>query len=149
MTTRTLEFLAIILMAIALVPSGAHLFALSNKMPLGRDAYFTVQQIYAGWALFGIVLFASLIVNGALAVLMRNDRPAFIFALVAVVAVVANLAIFFIWTFPANQATANWTGIPENWETLRSQWEYSHAANAIVMFLGFCSVTLAALSASR
>jgi hypothetical protein len=34
---------------------------------------------------------------------------------------------------------------PENWETLRQQWEYSHAVNAGVMLLAFCAATLAAL----
>ena len=44
--------------------------------------------------------------------------------------IVANLAIFFVWTFPANQATNNWTVVPKNWNKLRIQWEYSHAAHA-------------------
>jgi hypothetical protein len=55
------------------------------------------------------------------------------------------LAIFFLWTFPANQATNNWTTIPGHWEQLREQWEYSHAVNAVVAFVAFCSITLSAL----
>ena len=35
---------------------------------------------------------------------------------------------------------------PENWQALRAQWEYSHAANALVMFASFCLVTLSALT---
>jgi hypothetical protein len=48
------------LTALALVPSGAHLAALPNKMAMAQAAYFVAQQIYAGWALFGIVLFGAL-----------------------------------------------------------------------------------------
>jgi len=146
MLAKPVQFLAILFMALALVPGGAHLFELSNKIGLGEDAYFAVQQIYAGWALFGIVLFGALTVNLALAIVLRGDRPAFHFATIGFLAVVANLAIFFTWTFPANQATANWTEVPPNWETLRTQWEYSHAVNALVTFVGFLSVTLAALT---
>lgn len=43
-----LKLLAIVLTAVALVPSAAHLFELPGKIDLARDAYFTVQSIYAG-----------------------------------------------------------------------------------------------------
>jgi hypothetical protein len=45
-------------------------------------------------------------------------------ATAALAALVAAQAIFCIWTFPANQATDNWTSQPQNWEILRQQWEY-------------------------
>jgi hypothetical protein len=48
------------LTSLALVPGGAHLAALPNKMAMARTDYFIVQQIYAGWSLFGIVLFGAL-----------------------------------------------------------------------------------------
>jgi hypothetical protein len=65
----------------------------------------------------------------------------FVLALVAFFSIARSLAIFFIWTYPANQATDNWTTVPANWEQLRWQWEYSHAA-----FVAFCSLTLSALA---
>ena len=46
-----LKILALILTAIILVPSGAHLFELPGKINLDREAYFIVQGIYYGWAL--------------------------------------------------------------------------------------------------
>ena len=47
---RTIHAFAVILTAVALVPSGAHLAELPNKLSLDRDQYFVVQQIYRGWA---------------------------------------------------------------------------------------------------
>jgi hypothetical protein len=143
---EVVQFLALVLTALALVPSGAHLFALPNKIGLAQDQYFVVQNIYRGWALFGIVLFGALIANLALALLLRGRGPPFILALVAFFCIALSLAIFFIWTYPANQATDNWTTIPANWEQLRWQWEYSHAANAVITFVAFCSVTLSVLA---
>jgi hypothetical protein len=35
--------------------------------------------------------------------------------------------------------------IPDNWEQLRREWEYSHAANAAMTFAAFCAVTLSVL----
>ncbi len=60
--------------------------------------------------------------------------------------IAATLALFFVWTYPANQATGNWTSAPENWEQLRTQWEYSHAANAALTFVALLCAVGAALS---
>jgi len=59
MALQLIQSLAIILTALALVPSGAHLAALPNKIAMAQAAYFVAQQIYAGWTLFGIVLFGA------------------------------------------------------------------------------------------
>jgi hypothetical protein len=56
-----------------------------------------------------------------------------------------NLAAFAIWTRPVNLATDNWTKRLAPWKTMRPQWEYSHAVNAGITFLAFCTATLAAL----
>jgi hypothetical protein len=142
---KIVQFLALVLTALALVPSGAHLFALPNKISLGAEHYFIAQSIYRGWSLFGIVLFGALIANLALALLLRGRGAPFFLALFGFFSIALTLVIFFTWTYPANQATNNWTMIPNDWEQLRRQWEYSHAANAVVTFAAFCSVALSSL----
>lgn len=145
MGLRVLQFLAIVFVALALAPGGAHLFALPNKIGLPQDQYFTVQGIYRGWALLGIVLFGALAACLALTVALGRRRLPFLLALTAFFLVAATLVIFFAWTYPANQATANWTMVPANWAELRAQWEYSHAVNAVLTFLALCAVTLSTL----
>ena len=135
---KTLQFIAIVLTALALVPGGAHLFALPNKIHLSESSYFIAQNIYRGWALLGIVLIGAVLANAALAVLMRGQRPAFILALISTLCLIATLAIFFTFTYPANQVTNNWTQVPANWEELRWQWEVSHAVNAAITFAALC-----------
>ena len=81
MPLKVVQFLALALTALALVPSGAHLFELANKMSLGAEQYFIVQRIYRGWSLFGIVLFGALIANLALALLLRGRGAPFALAL--------------------------------------------------------------------
>ena len=146
---RALQFVALVLTALALAPAGAHLFALPNKIQLPADQYFVTQGIYRGWAVLGVLLFAALAATLALAYAVRATGAPFWFAIAAFVAIVLNLAIFFAWTYPANVATDNWTHIPANWEQLRAQWEYSHAANAVILFVAFCSVVLSTLLAER
>jgi hypothetical protein len=149
MNLRVVQFFAVVLTALAVVPAGAHLFELPNKIDLPRDAYLVVQGVYAGWALFGIVDLAALVMNVVLAVRLRRQPPAVYFAAVAAVCFVVFFAIFFPWTFTANQATANWTTLPDNWSGLRQEWEYSHAVNAVVMLIALCSVTLAVITAKQ
>jgi len=140
-----LQFLAITLTALALVPGGAHLFALPNKFHLAASDYFVTQSIYSGWALLGIVLIAAILANAALTVLMRGQEAPFFYTLINLLCLLATLAIFFAFTYPANQATHNWTEVPANWEQLRWRWEISHAVNACITFIGFCSLTISLL----
>ena len=145
MALRLIQFLAIILTALALVPSGAHLAAMPNKMAMAQAAYFVAQQVYAGWAFFGIVLFGALAANLAHAIVLPKVGRSCGYALASFLLIAANLAIFFVWTLPTNQATNNWTIVPKNWNELRIQWEYSHAANAVVTFAALVCVVIAVL----
>jgi hypothetical protein len=146
MRPRLAPFAAIILTALALVPAGAHLLALPNKIGLPQTEYFVVQGIYRGWALLGIILFASLAADVVLAIKLRHDRDAFAAALAGALLIAATLVIFFIWTYPANQATENWVIAPLNWQILRRHWEYAHAVNAVLTFLALCAVTTASIA---
>jgi hypothetical protein len=80
-----------------------------------------------------------------LAVLLRGQGARFWLAAAAAGLLATTLVVFFLWTYPANQATENWTLVPENWRGLRSQWEYSHATNAVLVFVAYCCVAFAAL----
>jgi Na+/proline symporter len=146
---RVLQFIAIVLTALCLVPAGAHVLELANKIDLDQDRYITVQQIYRGWALLGFPLIAAIGVNGWAAVMMRRQTKSTACAAAAAVLLCLGLVIFFTWTFPVNQVTSNWSVAPVNWQALRAQWEYSHAANAGVTFLALCSSIASSLLWSR
>ena len=142
---RLLQFVAVILTALALVPSGAHLFELPHKLALSKEQYFVVQSIYRGWSLFGAVIIAAIAANLLLAVMLFRRGKAFWLNFAAGLILAGTLAIFFEWTYPANQATSNWTVQSADWETLRRQWELSHAANAVLTFVALCCAALSAI----
>src|SRR5215472_639556 len=85
MALRLVQFLAIMLTALAFVPS------VPNKMAMAQAAYFVAQQTYAGWALFGIVLFGALIANLAHAIMLRKLGRSFGYALASFLLIAANL----------------------------------------------------------
>lgn len=139
-------FIAFLFCGLALGPALAHLLALPNKIALDRDQYFTVQQIYRGWALLGIVVFGALISTLGLAVVLRGERRPALWALLAFLCIAGTQGIFWSFTYPANQATVNWTEIPAGWELLRTQWEYSHAASAGLNLIALLALVLSVLS---
>ncbi|MFC3163171.1 hypothetical protein [Ciceribacter thiooxidans] len=138
-----MRFLAVVITGLAVIAPAAHAFVLPNKIRLPKAEYFTVQQIYNGWWIIGLLLPIAFLANGANAIWLRNDRVSLILSVAAAALILANLAIFALFTQPANAVTQNWTVQPENWEALRIQWEYSHAANAVITFLAFCCAALA------
>jgi hypothetical protein len=142
----TLQVTAILLTAIAMAGGWAHLLELPNKIRLSRADYLTVQQIYRGWAFLGIAVVGALLSTAALAAHQFGKGRSFYLALGAAVCIALSLVVFFTVTYPANKATQNWTVLPEGWEDLRRQWEYSHAAGAILYLAALAMLALSVIA---
>jgi hypothetical protein len=124
--------------AILLVPSGAHVLEMSRKLLMDRDSYFISQQIYLGWAWFGVPIVLKIGLDTVLGfALRRSNRLAAHAALASATLIAVGLVVFFIWVEPANTATSNWASRPDNWQTLRQSWEYGHLAIAGCTALAF------------
>lgn len=149
MFLATVRFLSLLFVALALAPSAAHLLELPHKIALSHDDYLVVQQIYRGWALLGIVVFGALVSTLLLAIVSRRRPRQFALALAAFLCIVATQVVFWIYTYPTNAATHNWTVLPQGWEALRAQWEYSHATGAVLNVAAMILLILAMLAAVR
>jgi hypothetical protein len=124
----------------------AHVLELPNKITLSRDAYLTVQHIYRGWALLGFVVAGALLSTLSLTIKLRKQHRAFLFSLLAFLCIAGTQVIFWTYTQPANQATHNWTMLPEQWEALRQQWEYSHATSAGLNLVALMALIVSVLT---
>lgn len=134
----TVQFGAILLVALSLVPGGAHLLELPAKMRLDREDYLVAQRLYRGWALSGIPLVGALVATLWLAVLSNGLAVAA--AALACFLLGTTLLLFLVWIRPVNLQTHGWSVAPPNWQALRGRWEFGHAVNAVL--------TLAALAAA-
>jgi hypothetical protein len=144
MLLKTWRFLAVMLTAFALAAALAHLMELPGKMTydarlyvlLHRTLYPTFGQT-AGWA-EGL----ALILVVGLAWRVRQRGAAFPLTLAAAVCQAAAMAVFLAFVQPANVTMASWPldSIPPEWAGWRDQWEYGHAARAVLQ-----TGTLAAL----
>lgn len=138
-------FVALMATVLALGAALAHAYSLANKMALDETAYLHAQRAYDGWHFVGFAL--PLQVIGMIAVIVYHRRDAAILrpAILALALCLAAQAVFWIWTFPANQATQNWTLMPPDWPALRAQWEYSHLAGASCQLAAMGALVVAVL----
>jgi hypothetical protein len=143
MSRNTALILSILFTALMLVPAGAHLMSLPNKIGMNAQDYLAAQQAYAGWNLSGIVVITALITTFWLGWMCRHDATLRGFVFVALACIVLTQVVFWTLNFPGNAATSNWTQLPDNWETLRSRWELGHALAAVLTLLAFLSLLTA------
>jgi hypothetical protein len=139
-----IRFITIVFATITLSALLAHLMELPGKIYLSKENYQLVQQIYRGWAWLGIFEIGAILLTLVWAI-VESKKTIFSFLLIAFLLFSSSLVIFFIYTFPANNITLNWTQLPGNWENLRKQWEYSHAVRTFLNFAGFCLLIIALL----
>jgi hypothetical protein len=118
---RTFYFLSLMLTAIGMALALAHLAELPNKIDISAAHYLIVQRNYDNWATIGLVVPAAFLSVLALTTALRGTGAPFTLALIALLLLVGELVAFWVFIFPVNQATQNWTILPDNWQALRSQ----------------------------
>jgi hypothetical protein len=133
--------LAVLAVSLYLIPGGAHVLEMSNKLVLPLADYMIVQGIYAGWDHTAYALQAAAIVVWRLPTARWLSLGAFL-------ALITNLSVFFAYIYPINVLTQSWTVAPENLEMARRQWEYSHAVNAGLVLLALVLIVSAVLTSS-
>ncbi len=144
--SRLAFVVALLATAIALGGALAHAFELSSKIGMNRADYFTAQRLYDGWNQLALVLAFQFAGITAIVAVHRRDRHVLEYTLVALLGLLGAQAVFWIWTYPANVATSNWTVQPDNWENLRRHWEFSHLAGAIFQLIAMIALILAVLN---
>jgi hypothetical protein len=149
---RGLSFSVLILAALTLVPAGAHLAELPNKLRLNGPGWLAAQGMYRGWGVvLGPLELATVIVAASFVSRVRGRQPAFRLSVIALASYIAMQVCFWALTFPVNLAVANWapTQLPPDWALYRARWEWSHAARAVLAFTALLCLTWAVLNEPR
>jgi hypothetical protein len=97
------------------------------------------------WWIVGLSVPLAFLSVLALTIALRGKGTSFRLALIAFLFLVGELVLFWGFTAPVNRATENWTMLPGNWEELRAQWEYSHAARAFFYVLAMGTLVMSLL----
>ena len=143
------RFVAIMLTALSMGTGLCHLLELPAKVTLDGALWLTLlHTLYPpAFGTVGAVFeVGAVLTTVVLAFLVHQRRRAFGWTLLAALCVVAAHAAFWLWVAPVNATMAPLTPdtLPANWMGLRDQWEYTHAARAVlhIIALGALVVSL-------
>lgn len=152
MVLKIWRLVTLILVALFMGLEFAHALELPAKMQYDATLYVTIQnslyQYFGAPAPGAFVTVGAVLSAIALTLLLRKHHPAFWCSLGGTLClVIAFPLIFFLQIEPVNivirQASAS--SLPNNWEQLRTQWEFAHAANFFLTFVGFSALVVAIL----
>jgi hypothetical protein len=137
---KTWRWLTLMLAALCMGTTWAHFLEMPAKIKLdGPTWLMLLQTIYP--PMFGTVgaffEIAAPIAAVVLAFLLRG-RPAFRWTLLGALCLIAADAAFWIWVAPVNATLVPLSAdtLPPDWAALRDQWEYTHAARALLQLAG-------------
>lgn len=153
MTRRILLFrlLTLLLATLSLALSFCHLMEMPVRLGWQPALWMMVTNFGGLYFLFGTAGAAidvlAIIASALLAFVVRNRHPSFQLTVVGSAFMAAGLAIWFGFVAPVNAIMATWSPgpIPENFASVRDQWEYSHAIIAVMKFIGMTALLLSVL----
>ncbi|MCC6589816.1 MAG: DUF1772 domain-containing protein [Bryobacterales bacterium] len=124
--------------AVAMSAAFAHLMEMPAKMRFDKRLYVDLHRtLYPNFGrIAGTPEIVAVLTTGALAVWTRRHRPsAFAATVTAAGCLAAAHGLFWTLVRPANSAMLAWDldAIPPEWTAWRKQWEYTHAARAVLV----------------
>ena len=143
---RYVHALAVLAIGLTAGTALAHVLEMPHKLAMTGAEWLPIQQtIYNGWGpklfwlnVLAIVALASIIVRFPLARVAAFSSLGML--------LIADVVLFVIWIAPTNNALDAWT-LPApmpDWQTLRANWEWGHAARAALLSAATFAACLAA-----
>jgi hypothetical protein len=142
------QLAAVALIALSLMPAGAHVFEMSGKLALRPADYVTMQSVHHGWVAFAITTLLATVAIGDHTYLVRRNATSFGWSVVALVFVGAAQIVFWTVAYPINAATEGWSVLPLDFDAARQKWEYAFAGAGILSFAGLLAL-VRSIEASR
>ena len=149
MLVRNWRFITIMLAALTMGMALCHLLEMPAKMTYDGRLWLTLLQTLYG--VFGPT--SAFVETGAvttamvLAFLVRKRSFVFKWTLLGALCLIAANVAWWIWVFPVNSAMSALTPetLPADWTSLRDQWEYTHAARAVLQIIALGAIVFSVL----
>jgi hypothetical protein len=136
MLVRSWRFVTIMLTALSMSAAVAHLLELPAKIHMSGEEWVTVlHTLYPpAFGTVGAFFEVGAVVTALVLVLLAWRRPGWGWTVAAAACLVVMHAIFWVLVAPVNatMGAATPATLPPDWPALRDQWEYSHAARALL-----------------
>jgi hypothetical protein len=150
MLVKIWRLVTIMLTALSMGTALCHLLEMPAKITYEGALWLTLLQTLYRPA-FGTIgaffEFGAVVTAVVLAFLVRRRRPAFVWALLGALCLVVAHAAFWIWVAPVNTTMSPLTPetLPADWMRLRNQWEYTHAARAVLQIVALGALVFSIL----
>ena len=126
-----------------------HLLEMPAKMTYDGALWLRLlQTLYGAFGTIGAFIEVGAVITAVvLAILVRRRRPAFGWTLLGALCLVAAHLAWWVWVAPVNATMAPLTPetLPADWMRLRDQWEYTHAARAVLQIIALGALVLSIL----
>ncbi|WP_103666263.1 hypothetical protein [Pseudanabaena sp. BC1403] len=145
------RFITLMLAAFSLSLSMTHLLELPQRMQFDQQLWIRVTVIENIYRLFGTVgaflEIAAILTASILVFLVRKHGSTFYWTLGGAMLLAIAFVSWMIFIAPINAEFAKWltTPIPSTWIQYRDQWEYAHAANALLKIIGLSFLVISIL----
>jgi hypothetical protein len=147
---KTWRLVTIMFTALSMGTALCHLLEMPAKITYDEALWLTLLQTLYPPAFGTIGAFfevGAVVTAVVLAFLVRQHRPAFGWTLLGALCLVATHAAFWVWVAPVNATMAPLTPetLPADWMGLRDQWEYTHAARAVLQIIALGTLVFSLL----
>jgi hypothetical protein len=148
MFLRVWRLITLVLAALCLTMTSAHVLELPAKMRYDAEMYAAVNRtLYQLFATVGAFYTIGAIVAAAILTYLVRDRPSFQLTLGGTLCLGLAFGMWLVLVQPVN---AEWLrviqtapeAIPDAYLRLRPRWEYSHAAGFVVTLAGVVLLVL-------
>jgi hypothetical protein len=149
MLAKTWRLVTIVFTALSMGMALCHLLEMPAKMTYDGALWLALlQTLYGAFGTIGAFIeVGAVVIAVVLAFLVRQRPPAFGWTLLGALCLVAAHAAWWVWVAPVNATMTSLTPetLPADWMGLRDQWEYTHAARAIVQIIALGALVFSIL----
>jgi hypothetical protein len=158
MLVKIWRLVTIMLTALSMGTALCHLLEMPAKITYEGALWLTLlQTLYPpAFGTIGAFFEVGAVVTAVMLAFLVRRRPAFVWTLLGALCLVVAHAAFWIWVAPVNATMSPLTPetLPADWMRLRNQWEYTHAARAVLQIVALGALVFSILveiptSASR
>jgi hypothetical protein len=139
----------IMLTALSMGTALCHLLEMPAKITYEGALWLTLlQTLYPpAFGTIGAFFEVGAVVTAVMLAFLVRRRPAFVWTLLGALCLVVAHAAFWIWVAPVNATMSPLTPetLPADWMRLRNQWEYTHAARAVLQIVALGALVFSIL----